>query len=135
MRDIQIHQPAAGSLLPRPANTNVDPVIPRSATTNNIDLYPSIMGQGHQELFQDPANHLPSLAHSSTLSQHQQVLNTSQTINTLPTAYYPSVHAFTTSDPPYKNTTRYNPVCVPTQRMIMFIINHRITQMHHLHGG
>ena len=25
-------------------------------------------------------------------------------------------HAFTTSDPPYKNTTRYNPVCASTQR-------------------
>ena len=66
----QIHQPAADTLLPRPTNTNVDPVIPRSATTRNIDLYPSIKGQGHQELFQDPANHQPSLAHLSTLSQH-----------------------------------------------------------------
>ena len=69
----------------------------------------------HQELFQDPANHQPSLAHLSTFSQHQQVPNTSQTIHTLPTANYPSVHAFTTSDPPYKNTTRYNLVCAPTQ--------------------
>ena len=34
----------------------------------------------------------------------------------VPTANYPSVHAFTTSDPPYQNTTRYNPVCAPTQR-------------------
>ena len=70
MMDRQIHQPAADTLLPRPANTNVDPVIPRSATTRNGDLYPSIKGQGHQELFQDPANHQPSLAHLSTLSQH-----------------------------------------------------------------
>ena len=68
--DRQIHQPAADTLLPRPANTNVDPVIPRSATTRNDDLYPSIKGQGHRELFQDPANHQPSLAHLSTLSQH-----------------------------------------------------------------
>ena len=70
MMDRQIHQPAADTLFPRPANTNVDPVIPRSATTRNGDLYPSIKGQGHQELFQDPANHQPSLAHLSTLSQH-----------------------------------------------------------------
>ena len=61
MMDRQIHQPAANTLLPRPANTNVDPVILRSATTSNVDLYPSIKGQGHQELFQDPANHQPSL--------------------------------------------------------------------------
>ena len=116
MTDRQIHQPAADTLLPRPANTNVDPVIPRSTTTSNVDLYPSIKGQGHQELFQDPANHQPSLAHLSTLSQHQHVPNTSHTIHTLPTANYPSVHAFTTSDLPYQNTTRYNPVCAPTQR-------------------
>ena len=70
MMDRQIHQPAADTLLPRPANTNVDPVIHRSATTRNGDLYPSIKGQGHQELFQDLANHQPSLAHLSTLSQH-----------------------------------------------------------------
>ena len=94
----------------------MDQVIPHSATTSNVDLYPSIKGQGHQELFQDPANHQPSLAHLSTLSLHQQVPYTSHTIHTLPTANYPSVHAFTTSDPPYKNTTRYNPVCAPTQR-------------------
>ena len=37
-------------------------------------------------------------------------------IHTLPTANYPSVHAFRTSDPTYKNTTRYNHVCAPTQR-------------------
>ena len=116
MTDRQIHQPAADTLLPRPANTNVDPVITRSATTSKVDLDPSIKGQGHQELFQDPANHQPSLAHLSTLSQHQQVPNTSHTIHTLPTANYPSVHAFTTSDPPYQNTTRYHPVCAPTQR-------------------
>ena len=36
-------------------NTNVNPVIPRSATTNNVDLYPSTKGRCHQELFQDPA--------------------------------------------------------------------------------
>ena len=113
MMDRQIHQPAACPLFPRPVSTNVDPVIPRSAKTSNVDLYPSIKGQGHQELFQNPANHQPSLAH---LSQHQQVPNTSQTIHTLFTANHPSVHAFTTSDPPYKNTTRYNPVCAPTQR-------------------
>ena len=70
MMDRQIHQPAADTLLPRPANTNVDPVIPHSATTSNVDLYPSIKGQGDQELFQDPANYQPSLAHLSTLSQH-----------------------------------------------------------------
>ena len=116
MRDRQRDQPAVDTLLPRPANTNMDPVIPCSATTSNVDLYPSIKGQGHQELFQDPANHQPSLAILSQLSQHQQVPNTSQTIHTLPTANYPSVRAFTTSDPPYKNTTRYNPVCAPTQR-------------------
>ena len=52
------------------ANTNVDPAIPRSATMGNVDLYTSIKGQGHQELFPDPANHQPSLAHLSTLSQH-----------------------------------------------------------------
>ena len=66
MMDRQIHQPAADTLLPRPANTNVDPLIPRSATTSNVDLY--IKGQGHQELFQDPANHQPSLAQLSILS-------------------------------------------------------------------
>ena len=75
-----------------------------------------IEGQGHQELFRDPANHQPSLAHLLTLSQHQQVPNTSQMIQALPTASYPSVHAFITSDPTYKNTTRYIPVCAPTQR-------------------
>ena len=112
MMDRQIQQPSAISLLPRPANTNVDPVIRRSATTNNVVLYPSIKGQGHQVLSQDPTNHHPLLAHLSTLSQHQQVSNTSQTINTLPTAYYPSVHAFTTSDPPFS----VNPVCALTQR-------------------
>ena len=67
MMDRQIHQPAEDPLLPRPANTNVDPVTPRSATTSNVDLYPSIKGQGHQKLFQDPANHQLSLAHLSTL--------------------------------------------------------------------
>ena len=46
--------------------------------------------------------------------QHPHVPYTSQTIHPLPTAYYPSVHALTTSDPPYKNITRYNPVCAPT---------------------
>ena len=56
------------------------------------------------------------MTHLSTLSQHQQVPNTSQTIHILPTANYPSVHAFTASDPPYKNTTRHTPVCAPTQR-------------------
>ena len=116
----QIHQPAADTLLPRPANTIVDPVFPRSATTSNVDLYPYIKGQGHQELFQDPANHQPSLAHLATLSQHQQVPNTSQTIHTLPTANYLSVHAFTNSDPYYKNTTLYNPVCAPTQIYTIF---------------
>ena len=116
MMDRQIHQPAADPLLPRPANTNVDPVIPRLATTSNVDLYPSIKGQGHQELFQDPDNHQPSLAHFPTLSQHQQVPNTYKTIHTLPTTNYPSVHALTTSHPLYKNTTRYNPVYAPTQR-------------------
>ena len=115
MMDRQIHQHAADPLLPRLANTNVDPVIPRSATTSNVDLYPSIKGQGHQKLFQDPSNHQPSLAHLSPISQHQ-IPNTSQTIHTLPTANYPLVHAFTTSDPPYKNTTRYNSACAPTQR-------------------
>ena len=89
MMDRQIHQPAADPLLSRPANTNVDPVIPRSTTTGNVDLYPSIKGQDHQELFHDPANYQPSLAHLSALSQHQQVPNTSQTIHTLPTANYP----------------------------------------------
>ena len=48
MVDIQIYQLAADSPLPRPGNANVDPVISRSATTNNVDLYPSIKGQGHQ---------------------------------------------------------------------------------------
>ena len=94
----------------------MDRVIPCSATTSNVDMYPSIKGQCHQELFQDSANHQPSVAHLSTLSQHPQVPNTSKTIHTVPTANYPSVHVFTTSDPPYKNTTRYNPVCAPTQR-------------------
>ena len=62
MMDRQIHQPAADTLLPRPANTNVDPVIPRSATTRNGDLYPSIKGQGYQELLPIalPSNNLPS---------------------------------------------------------------------------
>ena len=75
MMDRQIHQPAADTLLPRPANTNVDQVIPRSATTSNVDLYPSIKSQDHRELFQDPANHQPSQAHLSTFSQHQPVPN------------------------------------------------------------
>ena len=68
MMDRQIHQPAADTLLPTTntvattnTNTNVDPVIPHSATTSNADLYPSIKGHGHQELFQDPGNHHPSL--------------------------------------------------------------------------
>ena len=84
--------------------------------TSNVDLYPSIKDKGNHELFQDPAKQHPALAQLSTLSQHQQVPNTSHTIHILPTANYPSVHAFTTSDPPYKNTARYNPVCAPTQR-------------------
>ena len=66
MMERQIQQPAANTLLPRPANTNVDPVNPRSATTSNVELYPSIKGQGHQELFQDPSNPQPSLAYLST---------------------------------------------------------------------
>ena len=114
--DRQMHHPAVDPLLPRPANTNVHPIIHRSATTSNVDLYPSNKGQGHQELFQDPGKHQPSLAHLSTLSPHQQVPHTSQTIHTLPIANYSLVHAFITSDPPYKNTTLYNPVCTPTQR-------------------
>ena len=74
MMDRQIHQPAADPLLPRPANTNVDPVIPRSATTSDVDLYPSIKGQCHQELFQDPAitgtviNIIPTSADAKYLS-------------------------------------------------------------------
>ena len=132
MMDRQIHQPAANTLLPRPANTNVDPVIHRSATTINVDLSPCIKGQGHQELFQDPANHQPSLAHLSTLSQHQPVPNTSHTIHTLPTANYPSVHAF------FRSTLQKHysvQSCMRSKHnvMIMFIINHRITQLHHLH--
>ena len=51
MRDRQRDQPAADPLLPRPSNTNVDTVIPRSTTTSNVDLYPSIKGQGYHKLF------------------------------------------------------------------------------------
>ena len=45
MRDKQRDQHAADPLLPRPAYTNVEPVISRSTTTSNVDLYPSIKGQ------------------------------------------------------------------------------------------
>ena len=134
MTDRQIHQPTADTLLPRPANTNVDPVIPRSATTSNVDLYPSIKGQGHHELFQDPANHQPSLAHLSTLSQHQQVPNTSHTIHTfLLQIIHQFMHSQLTIHP---TRTLLGTILYALQLnvMIMFIINHRITQMHHLHG-
>ena len=47
MIDRQIYQHAADPLLPRPANTNVDPVNPCSATTSSVDLYPYIKCQGH----------------------------------------------------------------------------------------
>ena len=128
MMDRQIHQPDADPLLPRPANTNVDPFIPRAATTSNVDLYPSIKGQGHQELFQDPANHQPSLAHLSTSAGPKRY-----TLYLLQIIY----QLMNPQLPIHPTRTLLGTILYALQHsvMIMVIINCRITQLHHLHGA